>query len=562
MAFCIKCGTNIPDEKLLCDDCEAKEAEATASEPVSEAECEASEGAVILPVNNSCAAHDSGESEMAQDRGNEGESLNSEQTEPEYIEGGAIVEGSGEAKKRKKKILLIAGISAVAVVVIAIAVLFMTRILCIHDWMEATCEHPMTCSRCEREKGEANGHEWGVPDCLNPKTCSVCDAEICVSLGHDWTAASCLEAKTCARCGEVTGEALGHDWEEANCLAPKTCIRCNEATGEKGGHDWKAATCTSAKKCSACGKTSGKSKGHTWQAATCTNAKTCKTCKTTSGSAKGHTWRKATCQSPKTCTTCGKTSGSIGGHTWQNATITSPKQCTTCGMTSGTRLNYSSLGTGYVDVDEGSTLLLRDSMSNSAETLASIPDNAAITIWDCNSSGWYYSTYEGKYGYVKSAYVTFSKPSDNNNNSNSTYPNTRDGRIEFINDLNDILETTYSEDDDILFAAYLCGDLETVYVLAVTDDLATIYNNLSSYRNLYDTLIENMDGMESTFEDAAADCGLYFNFIMCGVDGYEFTMEQEDSVLENMFDNQPYSSWAEGMGVYVAIDDGYYVYQR
>lgn len=76
---------------------------------------------------------------------------------------------------------------------------------CEHEWQEATCNAPRTCSLCGETEGEALGHEWTDADCENPKTCS--------------------------RCGETEGEPLGHtpgEWEaeNSNALGGKEVQRC------------------------------------------------------------------------------------------------------------------------------------------------------------------------------------------------------------------------------------------------------------------------------------------------------------------------------------------------
>ena len=50
---------------------------------------------------------------------------------------------------------------------------------------------------------------------------------------HEWVEATCTAPKTCSRCGATEGEALGHDWKEATTEAPKTCTRCGATEGEK-----------------------------------------------------------------------------------------------------------------------------------------------------------------------------------------------------------------------------------------------------------------------------------------------------------------------------------------
>lgn len=100
---------------------------------------------------------------------------------------------------------------------------------------------------------------------------------------HEWQEADCLNPKTCSKCGETEGEALGHNWKKATCTAPKTCKNCGETEGEALGHTWQDATCTQAKTCSVCKATEGEALGHTWVEATYTAPKTCSVCSATEG---------------------------------------------------------------------------------------------------------------------------------------------------------------------------------------------------------------------------------------------------------------------------------------
>lgn len=80
---------------------------------------------------------------------------------------------------------------------------------------------------------------------------------------HEWAEATCTEPKTCTKCKETEGEPLGHNWKAATCEEPEICTRCGETRGNAKGHTWKDATCTAPKTCSVCGKTEGKALGHT-----------------------------------------------------------------------------------------------------------------------------------------------------------------------------------------------------------------------------------------------------------------------------------------------------------
>ena len=172
---------------------------------------------------------------------------------------------------------------------------------------------------------------------------------------HNWAEATCTEPKTCTECGKTEGEPLGHKWKEATCTEAKTCSVCGETEGEPLGHKWKEATCTEAKTCSVCGETEGEPLGHKWQEATCTKPKTCSVCGATEGEPSGHVvedWevtKEPTCTETGTregtCTVCGQTvseevpaTGHTPGEDWEiieEATSTSAgtraKVCVNCG---------------------------------------------------------------------------------------------------------------------------------------------------------------------------------------------------------------------------------------
>lgn len=124
-----------------------------------------------------------------------------------------------------------------------------------HQWTDATCTEPKTCSECGKTEGEPLGHDWADATCTEPKTCKVCGATEGEPLGHDFEDATCTEAKKCKRCGGVQGEPLGHnvaEWTtttEPTCTESGTregtCSRCGkavtetlEATGHVPSEEW------------------------------------------------------------------------------------------------------------------------------------------------------------------------------------------------------------------------------------------------------------------------------------------------------------------------------------
>ncbi|MDD6268831.1 MAG: SH3 domain-containing protein [Oscillospiraceae bacterium] len=367
-----------------------------------------------------------------------------------------------------KKWTLLAGTGLVILAAI-IGILFATHVLCIHKWSEATCTEPQICSICEREQGKPLGHDWNEATCTEPEICKVCGEEQGKALGHKWIDATCLEPETCSVCGETKGKALGHSWTAATCLKPKTC--------------------------SICGETEGSTLSHSWKAATCTKPKTCTKCGTTSGKAKGHNWSNATCTEPKICKVCNKKSGKAKGHTWVAATIEKPKTCSVCGITEGSKLNYSYIGSGVVDVNSDSTLLLRESMSDSAKNLASIPDGVKIDIWDTGKKGWYYSKYEGKYGYVKSEYVDLSEC--------GIFRSAEDVTAYYNREVKEIMDRNNSNDD--ILKVYKYGmNVDTYDISFVCYDIRLLYeDNYSTYLDI----VKELKEMSSTVKRAYNSVG-------------------------------------------------------
>lgn len=103
-----------------------------------------------------------------------------------------------------------------------------------HEWEEADCVNPKTCTKCDVTEGEALGHSWVDATCEAPKTCSVCGASEGEALGHTWTDATCAQPKTCQTCHATEGEALAHNWINATLTDPKTCLACGATEGEAG----------------------------------------------------------------------------------------------------------------------------------------------------------------------------------------------------------------------------------------------------------------------------------------------------------------------------------------
>lgn len=59
---------------------------------------------------------------------------------------------------------------------------------------------------------------------------------------HNYSDATCTKPKTCTLCGEATGSALGHTYSAATCNSPQTCSVCGATEGSAAGHDWAEIT--------------------------------------------------------------------------------------------------------------------------------------------------------------------------------------------------------------------------------------------------------------------------------------------------------------------------------
>ena len=198
-------------------------------------------------------------------------------------------------------------------------------LLCKHQFEEATCQAPKTCTLCGKTEGEAGDHSYTAATCTAPKTCTVCGKTDGNVAAHTFADATCTAPKTCTVCQATEGKALGHTFADATCTAPKTCSICGATEGEALSHTFADATCTAPKTCSVCGATEGEALSHTFADATCTAPKTCSVCNATEGEALDHTFTDATCTAPKTCSVCNATEGEALGHKYESGS------CTVCG---------------------------------------------------------------------------------------------------------------------------------------------------------------------------------------------------------------------------------------
>ncbi len=151
------------------------------------------------------------------------------------------------------------------------------------------------------------------------------------SCDHQWQEAHCAAPKTCTLCGKTQGDALVHNWQAALCESPKTCALCGKTKGEALGHDWAEATCVELRTCRQCGQTEGTYTAHRFAGVTCTDPGKCEVCGEPGTQLLDHDLTEATCMSLATCRACGLRTGYLGDHVFELADGVALGACQLCG---------------------------------------------------------------------------------------------------------------------------------------------------------------------------------------------------------------------------------------
>ena len=112
--------------------------------------------------------------------------------------------------------------------------------ICSHQWSQATCTLPKTCSLCNKTEGKALGHTPNADD------------------------GDCTTAITCAVCGDVAIAAKEHTGGTATCNRKAHCSVCNQEYGELAAHTWSSVAATEEydKHCTVCGLVAEEQIGH------------------------------------------------------------------------------------------------------------------------------------------------------------------------------------------------------------------------------------------------------------------------------------------------------------
>lgn len=227
-----------------------------------------------------------------------------------------------------------------------------------HDWKDATCTEPRTCTSCGATEGRAEGHWFSDDPCTGPKTCNRCGL-VKEAPSHFY---SDEPNTTCSLCGqrkltvcEGTGvplllsSSVGGDFtmdaSDSGCslvyleyFVAKAiyyweCIIYTPGPGlyelplhQKNSDEPFGVTLNVIPHeyvdgiCKHCGGLENAGHIHTWKSATCTQPAVCTECGEKNGTPLNHDFSKYVCSESAKCARCGKWRSKID-HTydgWQD----------------------------------------------------------------------------------------------------------------------------------------------------------------------------------------------------------------------------------------------------
>jgi len=114
--------------------------------------------------------------------------------------------------KRKKICVLF-----IAVILISVLI---SGCGCKHQWQDASCYAPRTCSLCGETEGKPRAHKWGNTACHEPEGCVYCGTLDGIELSHEWQE----DCRICIHCAfdgrpaedrfpDVLAEGLEERWQ-------------------------------------------------------------------------------------------------------------------------------------------------------------------------------------------------------------------------------------------------------------------------------------------------------------------------------------------------------------
>ncbi len=85
-------------------------------------------------------------------------------------------------------------IKKISLIVLILGLVCSLTACCKHEYTDATCIKPKTCSLCEKTSGEPNeeNHYWEDSTCTSPQICNWCNVTMGEPLGHNYIDGYCF----------------------------------------------------------------------------------------------------------------------------------------------------------------------------------------------------------------------------------------------------------------------------------------------------------------------------------------------------------------------------------
>ena len=102
-----------------------------------------------------------------------------------------------------------------------------------HNWRNATCTNPKTCTRCGATSGGVAAHSFSSARSLNnvahTRVCSSCNYVLAEVHTPNLNSPNCTTDKVCTGCGYVYLKSIGHKYvylKKSDTLHTVTCTKC------------------------------------------------------------------------------------------------------------------------------------------------------------------------------------------------------------------------------------------------------------------------------------------------------------------------------------------------
>ena len=104
---------------------------------------------------------------------------------------------------------------------------------CNHEWQEATCTTPRTCTKCGETIGTTLYHNYERVGCDEYLRCKDCGTDSTYSKSYHSYVGNCEEIGACFYCGEPSPKALEHTYKGNIHTGIIKCKNCNETISEE-----------------------------------------------------------------------------------------------------------------------------------------------------------------------------------------------------------------------------------------------------------------------------------------------------------------------------------------